>query len=207
MADNPDIKPYPLQFDPSQWANPYTQWNKQALPFMGQYAGVPTDARGNPIQSYLDAQTASRAAQAAAPPAASPGTTLNTSPMQQGPQFAGYMNGANPAIPSAPAFGGSQYAGSQYFGPSPVFMPAPQQPTPVKAAPTAPAGPDMNAAYLAALANPGKVTTPGATVAQSPTPSAQSGVLQQFLQNWKPGANPAGNYNPNLFPDALRGQA
>jgi hypothetical protein len=64
----------------------------------------------------------------------------------------------------------------------------------------------MNAAYLQALANPGKVTTPGATVAQSAPPSGQSGVLQQFLQNWKPGNNPAGNYNPSLFPNALRGQ-
>ena len=68
MADNPDFKAYPFQFDPSQWANPYTHWNKQALPFMGQYAGVPTDARGNPIQSYQDALAAQKAAQPRRPP-------------------------------------------------------------------------------------------------------------------------------------------
>ena len=60
------------------------------------------------------------------------------------------------------------------------------------AAPAAAAGPDMNAAYLAALASPGHVTTPGATVAQSAPPSNQSGVLQQFLANWKPGGESQG---------------
>ena len=201
MADDPDIKAYPYMFDPSQLANPYTQWNKQALPFMGQYAGAPTDARGNPIQSYQDALAAQKAAQAAAvaaPPAK--GTTLNSAPQQYD----------KPTINE----GGMLPSGQNYGTSSPTYIPAtlnysqsqPQAaPQQAPAAPAAPAGPDMNAAYLAALANPGKVTTPGATVAQSAPPSSQSGVLQQFLANWKPGANPAGTYNPNLFPDALRG--
>jgi hypothetical protein len=66
----------------------------------------------------------------------------------------------------------------------------------------------MSAAYLAALQNPGKVTTPGATVAQSAPPSAQSGVLQQFLQNWNQGGGQtqgAGNYNNKGFFNALQG--
>ena len=67
---------------------------------------------------------------------------------------------------------------------------------------------DMNQAYLDALANPGKVTTPGATVAQSAPPSNQSGVLQQFLANWKNQGSPtqgAGNYNNSGFFNALKG--
>ena len=73
----------------------------------------------------------------------------------------------------------------------------------------APAGPDMSQAYLNALSNPGRVTTPGATVPQSATPSNQSGVLQQFLANWKAGGGQtqgAGNYNNRGFFDALQGQ-
>ena len=207
MADDPDIKAYPFQFDPSQFANPYTQWNKQALPFMGQYAGGatgPTDAHGNPIQSYQDALAAHNAWQ---PPVAQ-GMTLNSSPQSNVPQ---YIYNPGGMIPTGQNTGLDH---PQYIPASYQVNPAyamqqqgqGQQQTAAKsAAPAAPAGPDMNAAYLAALANPGKVTTPGATVAQSAPPSASSGVLQQFLANWKPGANSAGTYNPNLFPDALRG--
>jgi hypothetical protein len=204
-----DIKPYPLMFDPSQWANPYTQWNKQALPFMGQYAGTPTDARGNPIQSYVDAQAAHNAWQPPQP-AQAPPVTLNSTPQQGGLSFAQFAP-PSPGGPSTQA----QYAynlGLGGLGPASAINPGSAQGQAIMAArqPAAPAAPptnpvDMNAAYLQALSNPGRISTPGATVAQSPAPSAQSGVLQQFLANWKPGANPAGNYNPNLFPDALRG--
>jgi hypothetical protein len=63
----------------------------------------------------------------------------------------------------------------------------------------------MNQAYLTALSNPGHVTTPGATVAQAPPPSAQSGVLQQFLQNWGGNSKGAGNYDNSAFINSLRG--
>ena len=90
--------PYPLQFDPSQWKNPYTKWAGQALPFMsaeigpsGLYGGTaPTDAMGNPIQSYTDANNAAQAtyqqqldaynqavAAGASGGSSTPGTTIN----------------------------------------------------------------------------------------------------------------------------------
>lgn len=62
--------------------------------------------------------------------------------------------------------------------------------------------------YLGRLSNPGPVTTPGATVAQAPPPSAQSSVMQAFLNNWKAKGAPtqgAGNYNNQGFYDALQG--
>ena len=55
--------------------NPYTQYKGQ-LPIPG-YSGTPTDAQGNPIQSYTDAQAAH---DAWTPPSQTPGTTLNSSP-------------------------------------------------------------------------------------------------------------------------------
>jgi hypothetical protein len=107
--------------------------------------------------------------------------------------------GWNPANPSSAT--GMQP--SQLFGGNAAAQPA----AAAAAQPAAQQNPyDMNQAYLTALSNPGHVTTPGATVPQAAPPSAQSGVLQQFMQNWKPGANPAGNYDPSLFVNALRGQ-
>ena len=67
---------------------------------------------------------------------------------------------------------------------------------------------DMGQAYLTALSNPGKVTTPGATVPQAAPPSANSGVLNQFLANWQGGGGQtqgAGNYNNSGFFNALKG--
>ena len=216
MADNSQNLAYPLQFDPSQWANPYTAYNKMALPFMGQYAGTPTDAHGNPIQSYQDA-----AAARAAAPAPALGTTLNSSP-SSGAQFpAGspldqmQKSGASPAQMQAafsqmsPTINGQT---NPNYAPSMMAMMgiggggggAAAQPAAAQ-----PAAPDMNAAYLAALANPGHVSTLGATVPQSAPPSNQSGVLQQFLQNWQNKGSPttgAGNYNNQGFFNALQGQ-
>jgi hypothetical protein len=108
-------------------------------------------------------------------------------------------SGSNPQASTALAF---MNAGGNAFN---QMANQPQAAAP----PAAPAGPDMNAAYLAALSNPGKVTTPGATVAQAPTPTGQSGVLQQFLANWKGAGSPtqgAGNYNNAGFFNALQGQ-
>ena len=48
-------------FDPSQFSNKYSPYAGVALPFMGAYNGGatgPTDAHGNPIQSYQDTQAA-----------------------------------------------------------------------------------------------------------------------------------------------------
>jgi hypothetical protein len=209
MADNKDIPQYPFMFSPDQWLNKFSPFQGKPIPFPAQYQGVPTDALGNPIQSYLDAQSQAAAAAAAPPPAQASPVTLNTNPMEMrnaaltGQPGAAMAYGANFAPQGSPP--GIQQMYGQNFA---AFTPTRNWSAnaPAAAPPARPAGPDMNAAYLAALSNPGKVTTGGATVPQSAPPSNQSGVLQQFLQNWKPGASAAGNYDPGLFVNALRGQ-
>jgi hypothetical protein len=92
--------PYPLQFDPSQMKNPYTQWAGVGMPWYGStidssgtYGNqVPTDAMGQPIQSYVDAnataqsnyqqqqaayQAALAAYNAGGGGSSTPGTTIN----------------------------------------------------------------------------------------------------------------------------------
>jgi hypothetical protein len=220
MADDTKNLPYPFQFDPSQWSNPYSSYKGAAFPSTS-YSGTPTDAHGNPIGSYQAALAAQQAAAAAQAPAASPqGTTLNSSP--QIPQFlpigmgqgtGGAAGGQNAMGSPGQAVGGQLTGGGYMINPAYAIQQMQQQaaPKPAAAAPQAPAappGPDMNQAYLAALSNPGHVTTPGATVPESPTPSGQSGVLQQFLANWNQKGQPtqgAGNYNNRGFYDALQG--
>ena len=225
MADNSSFQPQNqfALFSPDQWANKYSNYAGKALPFMGLYAGGatgPTDAHGNPIQSYQDAQAA-HDAWAAANPAPAKGTTLNTSPTYglQPSDLAG-PSALNPTGNQAlgmSEWGGMMspqarqlYANQQFASPGQAQGSAPQPNGPQAARPAAAANPiDMNAAYLQALANPGKVTTPGATVPQSASPSNQSGVLQQFLQNWNQKGQPtqgAGNYNNAGFFNALQGQ-
>ena len=72
------------------------------------------------------------------------------------------------------------------------------------AAPAAPAGPDMRQAYLDALANPGPVTTPGATVQPPPAATGSPGpsVLQSFLASHGPSTG-AGGYSTQGFFDTL----
>jgi hypothetical protein len=155
--------PYGL-FDPSQWSNAYSNYNNSALPWPSRYAGLPTDAMGNPIGL----------------PA---GTTLNTPPAQPAP-----------APQQGPAAMG-QFLGGGGQG-------APQ------AAPAAPAqaGPDYNT-VLSMLANPGKVTTPGATVPAAPVSSAQSNPagLQSFLAGFKPAQSGPGSGFQQGFANALKG--
>jgi hypothetical protein len=237
MADNnPNISPYPLMFDPSQWSNKYSNYAGQSLsPYMGGMSGTPTDAHGNPIGSY-EAFLAQQAApaQPAAAPAAAQGTTLNSSPLQpatvpQGlsqpgmgaPSVQGGMQAWGAATPAQRAAampqavygttGGNADKGSfGGLGPSGFVQGSGVGGQGQAAAPAAPAAqaPDMGQAYLTALSNPGKVTTPGATVPQAALPSNQSGVLQQFLQNWQNKGSPttgAGNYNNAGFFSALQG--
>jgi hypothetical protein len=248
MADNSaNIYPYPLQFDPSQWSNKYSSFAGQKLPSLAAYAGVPTDALGNPIASYQAIQAQQAAAQPAAP-AMAPSTTLNSNPfagvqIPQGQNAAPYeprgglstaqwqaltpaqRGTAQSALDTVQAgvaatrpdsfvassnnpSGGGPGAGAYLQGlGANAFNQMANQPA-APAASAAPAGPDMNQAYLAALSNPGKVQTPGATVPQAPLPSGQSGVLQQFLSNWQNQGSPttgAGNYNNQGFFNALKG--
>ena len=234
MADNNDIKPYPFNFDPSQWSNKYSPYAGKAIPFPSQYRGTPTDAHGNPIQSYVDTQKAHDAWAAANPapaPVAAP-TTINSIPqflpvgLEQGggnahnyDQTAGQLTGGGYQVNPAYAIQQMQQQGSQVAPPgsSPgtqalygrnfgAFYGG-QQPQPQQAPPAAaPSNPyDMNQAYLDALSSPGHVATPGATVAQAAPPSANSGVLQQFLANWGGNSKGAGNYDNSGFINSLRG--
>jgi hypothetical protein len=217
MANNPNIYPYPLQFDPSQWSNKYSPFNGKALPSLAAYSGTPTDAHGNPIGSYQAFQ-----AQQPSAPAAAQGTTLNSNPSSTSGQWgalypggpAVWQGGGGPQghyVQTSP--GGMLPSGENYGTSSPTYIPAQYQFMPnaaPAAAPQAPPtqAPDMGQAYLAALSNPGKVTTPGATVPQAQLPSANSGVLQAFLQNWQNKGSPttgAGNYNNAGFFNALQG--
>jgi hypothetical protein len=237
MADNNDLPAYPLMFSSDQWSNKFSPFQGKPIPFPAQYQGVPTDAHGNPIQSYVDAQTAA----AAAPRQASP-VTLNSTPGDSG-QWAvnnAIINGMQPTLRGAPDAGGrGAYTGydisakmaamaannAAYGTPTYSSQPIPGQPGYTHLVPSVSGGTgggggganagggggspvNMSQAYLNALANPGHVSTPGATVAQSAPPSAQSGVLQQFLQNWQNRGQPtqgAGNYNNAGFFNALKG--
>lgn len=213
MANMPTFSPNPYgNFDPSQFANPYSQFSG-ALPWPSSYAGTPTDAQGRPIQSYLDAQNA-----APAPAQQPPGLTLNSAPAA--PSAIDQANAWALARAASPI---GDYSGAgTTFGANNQRMQSAliqqqinanqimsqQQQQPQQAAPqAAPAGPNMSQAYLQALANPGPVTTPGATVPQSPTAyQPGSGVLQQFLANWRPQASGPGSGFTQGFYNALKGR-
>lgn len=186
-----NTNPYSL-FDPSQWSNPYSNYQNQALPYgASSYAGWPTDALGNPIQ-------------------APPGMTLNQSPAQpQAPAAANPNQGAmNNALINAmasqltPAAGGgftnpnaagllgniiaARQQNNQMYGQGGQAASAPAASAPASTVPNNPAG-LTNAQYMALRANPGYVQTPGATVPQSQTQyQPSSGALQAFMQNFKP---------------------
>ena len=62
----------------------------------------------------------------------------------------------------------------------------------------------MRQAYLTALSNPGKVTTPGATVPQA-QPLGTPSVLDSFMAAHPGGGGPAaGNYSNKGFFDTLQ---
>ena len=179
--------------------NPYTQYKGQ-LPMPG-YMGTPTDAQGNPIQSFTDAQAQHDAWDAANPAPPSGTTTLNSNP---GAVNAGVLTGLNyrGADGSLQTYGGAGAQPGQWVQTSPggigggnahnydqsagqrieptyQYMPGQQQqqqaPAPQPQNPV-----DMRQAYLTALSNPGKVTTPGANVPQA-QPLGQPSVLNAFL--------------------------
>ena len=58
---------------------------------------------------------------------------------------------------------------------------------------------------MAMLANPGKVTTPGATVPAGPSAQPSSGALQAFLQNYKPTQSGPGSQFQQGFANTLKG--
>lgn len=192
MADTPTFQSNPYgSFDPSQWTNPYSQFYGKALPWPSSYAGTPTNALGQPIQ----------------PP---PGMTLNSTPAQ--PQQAAPAQASGPPIGSpAHAMYQAGYGDWSQLDPMlgrsslPQSAQQPQQAQPAAAA--APQAPNNWQQTLSMLANPGHVTTPGATVPQAPQGSAQPspGVLQNFLANWQPAQSGPGSGFTQNFNTILRG--
>jgi hypothetical protein len=178
--------------------NQYSQFQGR-MPFPG-YVGTPTDALGRPIQM----------------PQQTPGTTLNSTPAAaaappsgatdystSNPAYANYLKG-HPAGSQMTA-GGQIPSGGSSAAPTnvpPTMMPGVYgQQSPTAAPQSSGVAPGSLNNALAALSNPGPVTTPGATVPQS-TVGSQPSVLQQFLAN-KQGGTGAGNYSNQGFFDTL----
>jgi hypothetical protein len=217
MASTPTFQSNPYgSFDPSQWSNPYSNYYGQKLPWPATYAGTPTNAQGQAIQPPPGMTLNSTPAQPqAAPAAAGPATGSPAAAMAQ----AGYGNWSqldpllgHSSLPQAQGIVGSSNTTDQGtgFGQSstPIYGPMQQQPQ-QQAAPqaAAPSAPNNWQQTLAMLANPGKVTTPGATVPAAPASGGQPtpGVLQNFLANWQPASSGAGSGFTQNFNTILRG--
>ena len=214
MADASQLQlnPYAL-FDPSQWSNPYSQFQNSALPG-ASYVGMPTNFAGQPIQPQ-------------------PGMTINQTPTQPTPSPAATPAANNGAFSpeqamrvlqatgqwglSSPGGNGMGGVNNQAALDRMSQLTAGYQPQAPAAAPATPS-PVANSArltpqqYMALRANPGPVPTYGATVPASassaqPTSSGPGGqgVLQQFLANWKPAASGVGSGFQQGFSHALKG--
>ena len=204
----------PWMFDPSQKSNQFSNYNNQRMSYPPTYNGVPTNAMGQPIQSFLDWQKANPG-----------GTTLNSTPAmpQQAPATGNPAPVGTPLNPMgdwsvlAPNLGmGAQtqanYAnalglpGSAYNGYSTTAnragtagQGAATAGAAAQAAPQASPPPNNWQAALNALANPGNPVTPGATVPLQTGSQPSGGVNQAFLQ--QAGAGQGMNQN---FLSALR---
>jgi len=99
MDDKFSPNPY-ANFDPSQWLNPYSLYNKQALPWPTQYVGMPTNALGQPIQPQGVTLNQNPVASAAAPAPA---------PAQQ-PDMMALRNAALTSQPGAALAYGANFA-------------------------------------------------------------------------------------------------
>jgi hypothetical protein len=200
MASTPTFDPNPYaNFDPSQWANPYSQFYGQALPWPSSYVGTPNNALGQPIAAPQGMTLNSTPAQPQAPAQAqSPASALQA--MMSSPSA---MNPSGNAAVGMANWGGFLPPGTYAGG-----LPSPQGPPQQQAAPqaAAPAAPNNWQQTLSMLANPGHVTTPGATVPQAQSSTALNpGVLQSFLSNWKPAQSGPGSGFQQNFNTILRG--
>ena len=209
----------PNKYEPLQLKN-------KPLSLQG-FRGPATDASGNVIQSYADAQAAHDAWDQAHP-APTPGRTLNTPGQTFGLQpsdLAGpsALNPSGNLAVGMADWGGMMspqardlYRNSQFQNPGGGYT-NPELVTTAAglgagagpgaagkaAAPAAQTNPvDMRQAYLDALANPGHVTTPGATVPAS-QPVGSPSVMDAFLSQNKGGSGGAGGYSNQGFFDTL----
>jgi hypothetical protein len=206
MADTPTFQPNPYaNFDPSQWSNPYSQFYGKALPWPSSYAGMPNNALGQPIQ-----QPPGMTLNSAPPPAPASSPASGAQFPTGSPLWQAQQSGASPAKMQAmfsqmsPTLNGQA---NPNYAPSLMAMMGAGA---GGAAPQAPAG-GAGAANnwqqtLGMLANPGQVTTPGATVPQAPSAAQPDpGVLQSFLANWKPQQSGPGSRFTQNFNTILRG--
>ena len=205
MVSVPTFQSNPFgSFDPSQWSNQFSKFQNAALPWPTQYAGLPTDAMGQPIQQQpgmtLNSQPQAAPAAAAAAPSNNTGTLdlINT-----------LMANARGAPQQS--WGNNQSGTGQGTLLNELMLQKralqQQQPATAAAAPAStpnPAGPTTQQ-YLSLLANPGAVQTPGATVPQATGVQPGSGVLQQFLANWRPAQSGPGSGFQQGFLRALGG--
>jgi hypothetical protein len=209
MASVPTFSPNPYgNFDPTQWSNPYSPFQSSALPWPPTYGGTPTNALGQPIASYQQWQQQNQPPPQAPP---TPGMTLNSSAASPGNngQMTQLLNTLIQNAQGAPqhSWGNNQMGTGQgnLIGNLSAQRAALQAQPQTAAPPPAPAAPNNWQAALAARANPGFVATPGATVPQSPTNYQPGpGVLQQFLQNWRPGSSGPGAGFQQAFANALQ---
>ena len=163
-----NVPQYPAMFDPSQMLNKYSDMNSAKFQ-MYNYYGTPTDAMGNPINSYKP-----YVPPAPVPAPSTPGTTLNSTPQQPTFQHA--------TMPDGMPYGQTNL-GRGVIGQS--WQPQQQAPQQAAAAP-AQQDPTQSAGfrYLLALANPNKVVTPG--VAPPPRASQPGSInLDSILANMK----------------------
>jgi hypothetical protein len=210
----------PYMFEPSQLSNQFSNYNDQAMPWPPTYntgAGGPVNAAtGQPIQSFQQWQQQnpggmSLNATPAAPAAPQQQATQNPSATDystSNPALANWYKGHPPG--SQMTAGGQLPSGQNYGSAVPVNVPptmmpgiygqaqaaAPQQ----AVGPQASGAPNNWQAAINALANPGKVTTPGATVPLQSGTQPAGGVNQAWLQ----GIGSGQGMNQN-FVNALRG--
>jgi hypothetical protein len=221
--------------------NPFTmmgmmnmmQPNKYSLPqYKGGlqlqgFRGPATDARGNVIQSFADAQAQHDAWDKANPAAPAQGTTLNSVGAGLEPagsparamQNAGYGDWAmlDPTLAASRqgAMGGEgSVAATSGWNPVNPMSKTGVAPGAAGATGTASGAGgtasgaggtnpvDMRQAYLDALANPGHVTTPGAAIPAS-QPVGSPSVLDAFLSQNKGSSGGAGGYSNEGFFNTL----
>ena len=185
----------PTMFDPTQRSNQFSLYNNQRLPYPPTYNGVPTNAMGQPIQSFQNWQAQNPG-----------GTTLNATPAMppQAPQATYYYGNAlspggiqttntfgpqvlmgAPGVSRAQGLQNMQTANNAVLGLGPggsqfgAGATQPQQPQ----APQASGPPNNWQAAINALANPGNPAIQGANVPLQTGSQPAGGVNQAFLQN------------------------
>ena len=199
--------------------NPYSQFPNGIQ--STSYAGTPTDALGRPLQTPPGMTLNQTPAQPQAPANSQQamarnlyGSGMAAMPSDSFTASSNNPSGANPAAASAlgqmnagmaGGFDPNQQPGGAAMNPyraQQLGLTAPGGAAPGGAAPVSTPAVNSYQNALQMLSNPGKVTTPGATVPQSQPITNQPSVLNQFLAAGQGGAG-AGGYSNQAFFDTL----